>query len=69
MKEFHSSKIGGHGGVAKTSERLCSQFYWPNMHAQIREFVQNCTICQQAKSANTLPAGLLQPLPIPAGLG
>jgi len=35
------------------------------MHREIREFVQNCSICQQAKSTYTLPARLLQPLPIP----
>jgi hypothetical protein len=32
----------------------------------VQEFIQNCAICQQAKVANTLPAGLLQPLPIPS---
>ncbi|WVZ00354.1 hypothetical protein V8G54_026423 [Vigna mungo] len=36
------------------------------MHKQIRDYVLNCTICQQAKTATTLPAGLLQPLPVPS---
>lgn len=27
--------------------------------------MKNCIVCQQAKSANTYPAGLLQPLLIP----
>jgi len=35
------------------------------MHHGIKLFVQQCLICQQAKMATTLPAGLLQPLPIP----
>jgi len=34
------------------------------MHKDIREFVQNCSICQQAKSIYASPTGLLQPLPI-----
>ena len=36
------------------------------MQQQIRDFVQHCPICQKAKVETTLPAGLLQPLPVPA---
>ena len=35
------------------------------MKEDVKKFVIVCSICQQAKSANTLLAGLLQPLPIP----
>lgn len=65
LQEYHSSSIGGHAGVARTLARITSHFYWPNMKNDIKQFVQNCSIYQQAKSVNTLPAGLLQPLPIP----
>lgn len=32
----------------------------------VKEFLQQCTICQQYKTDCMKPAGLLQPLPIPA---
>nr|KYP37665.1 Transposon Ty3-I Gag-Pol polyprotein [Cajanus cajan] len=52
-------------GIARTLARVSSQFYWPGMHQDIKSYVQQCLIYQQAKSSTTLPAGLLQPLPIP----
>ncbi|XLR00953.1 hypothetical protein S83_067151 [Arachis hypogaea] len=65
LHEFHNSPTGGHSEIAKTTSRITSQFYWPHMHKDIKDFVRHCMICQQAKSENTLPGGLLQPLPIP----
>ncbi|PNX93307.1 Ty3/gypsy retrotransposon protein [Trifolium pratense] len=65
LPEYHSSPIGGHAGITRTMARLKAQFYWPKMQEQVQEYVQNCVICQQAKVSNTLPSGLLQPLPIP----
>ncbi|MCI60180.1 integrase, partial [Trifolium medium] len=35
------------------------------MREDIKTYVQQCVICQQAKTLNSAPAGLLQPLPIP----
>ena len=35
------------------------------MQQDIKEFVQSCLICQQAKHDTALPSGLLEPLPIP----
>ena len=65
LQEFHSSATGGHSGYSRTLAIISSQFYWHEMNTAIKEFVQNCLICQQAKTLNTLPSGLLQPLPIP----
>jgi len=65
LHEFHSSLVGGHTGFARTLARIAAQFYWNGMHKDIREYVQNCLVCQQAKTTTFLPSGLLQPLPIP----
>ncbi|KAD3336646.1 hypothetical protein E3N88_32165 [Mikania micrantha] len=64
--EFHESTIGGHSGVTRTFHRLSSTFYWKLMRSDVKNFVANCQICQQVKSSSLLPAGLLQPLPIPS---
>lgn len=66
LKEFHSTPIGGHAGVTRTLARIRAQFYWTAMKNTIKQFIKECTICQQAKVTHTLPAGLLQPLPIPS---
>ena len=65
LTEFHSSTLGGHAGVTRTKARIATQFFWATMTKDIKEFVSQCLVCQQAKHSTTLPAGLLQPLPIP----
>jgi len=37
------------------------------MKQDVDSFVKQCVVCQQAKHTNTLPAGLLAPLPTPEG--
>lgn len=66
LKEFHCSLFAGHGGIKKTLVGLSSMFYWPKMRRDVKEFIRGCTVCQQVKYMTTAPAGLLQPLPIPA---
>ncbi|KAK2377970.1 hypothetical protein QL285_078584 [Trifolium repens] len=65
LLEYHSSPIGGHAGITRTAARISAQFFWPKLKADVKLFVQQCTVCQQAKTENFLPAGLLQPMPIP----
>ncbi|GKA45423.1 putative mitochondrial protein [Tanacetum coccineum] len=65
LQEAHDTPIGGHGDFLKTYKRLSSRYYWPKMKQDVREFVQQCIICQQQKYQTLAPAGLLQPLPIP----
>lgn len=65
MTEHDSTPTGGHFGYHKTLARIKSCFVWPNMQKSVKEFVKNCDICQRCKTECSLPAGLLQPLPIP----
>lgn len=63
---FHDSPVGGHSGFPVTYRRLNSLFKWEGMKTQIREYVRTCLTCQRAKPERSLPAGLLQPLPVPS---
>ncbi|KAE8676551.1 hypothetical protein F3Y22_tig00111584pilonHSYRG00153 [Hibiscus syriacus] len=66
LYEVHDSKVRGHSGILRTYRRLQQQFYWLKMHKSVQEYVQKCEVCQRIKPETKAPAGLLQPLPIPA---
>lgn len=65
MIAFHSSSVGGHSGFPVTYNRLRRLFAWPKMKNMIKQFVQTCLTCQQAKPERVKYPGLLQPLPTP----
>jgi hypothetical protein len=65
MAEHHDTKIAGHLGRDKTLELVQRRFYWPGMQHDIKIYVRTCPSCQRTKPSNRLPAGLLQPLPVP----
>jgi len=66
LREQHDIPIAGHLGRDKTYAAIARNFYWPCMQREIFDYVKECPTCQQVKSSNRKPAGLLQPLPIPA---
>lgn len=68
LQEFHDSFAGGHSGTEVTTKRIGSHFYWKGMKKDVKTYVRNCEICQRNKTENSLPAGLLQPLPVPEGI-
>uniref|UniRef100_A0A8C9T6V6 Gypsy retrotransposon integrase-like protein 1 n=5 Tax=Scleropages formosus TaxID=113540 RepID=A0A8C9T6V6_SCLFO len=61
----HDGPSTGHPGVNRTLKLLAERFWWPSMRQDVRDFVLACTTCAQAKVPRQLPAGLLEPLPIP----
>jgi hypothetical protein len=65
---FHSSAIGGHSGVLATYNRLKRHFYWKGKKKDVDSYIQQCSVCQQAKHSHSHPTGLLQPLPILDGV-
>ena len=52
IKEAHEPVEKAHGGINKTMNNLRIKYYWPNMIIQVRNFVNNCTICKECKSTN-----------------
>ena len=52
IQAAHCSIQASHGGIAKTLDRIRSNYYWPNMACQVRDFVSTCDTCKSSKSAN-----------------
>ena len=67
LLHFHASSSTGHSGVY-TVKRLAAVVYWKGMWKDVREFVRTCSTCQCYKPENRPTLGLLQPLPMPAGV-
>ncbi|GBG85515.1 hypothetical protein CBR_g40154 [Chara braunii] len=65
--EFHDQAVVGHIGFHKTLPRVCRLYVWPKSKDFVKAYIQECPTCQEVNSANHLPYGLLQPLPIPEG--
>jgi transposase InsO family protein len=65
LTALHDSGIGGHSGVQATYQRIKQLFAWPKLKQTVQSYVQDCSICQQAKSEHVKIPGLLQPLAIP----
>ncbi|XP_048515933.1 uncharacterized protein LOC125502163 [Athalia rosae] len=49
IKEYHESLLGGHQGVTKIYNRIRENYHWPNIKAQIQDFVKTCDSCQKKK--------------------
>ncbi|GAU31786.1 hypothetical protein TSUD_22320 [Trifolium subterraneum] len=65
LEEAHKSGFSIHPGSTKMYHDLKKNQWWPNMKAEIAEFVSRCIVCQQVKIEHQKPAGPLQPLEIP----
>ncbi|KAI2650571.1 Transposon Tf2-9 polyprotein [Labeo rohita] len=65
LQQVHSTPSSGHPGITATLHLLKNRFWWPTINQDTQTFVKNCTVCNTCKPSRQLPAGLLQPLPIP----
>ncbi len=61
----HSTLSSGHPGIAATVQLLTNRFWWSTLQADTINHIRQCPTCNVAKPSHQLPAGLLQPLPIP----
>jgi Integrase zinc binding domain len=64
---LHDSSVGGHAEILDTYQRTKKLFYMPKMKEEISSHVKSCDTCQLNKYENSLPSGLLDPIPISNG--
>ncbi|KAH9314138.1 hypothetical protein KI387_022765 [Taxus chinensis] len=65
LRAVHDTPLAGHLGYFKTYRFIRERFAWKGMKDDVLNHVRECMVCQQTKSEQSFPAGLLQPLPIP----
>jgi transposase InsO family protein len=62
MAAHHDADIAGHFGYFKTINSIGRWFYWPNMNDDVKNWVQQCQVCQQYKGTTKERVGKLQPI-------
>ena len=50
MELAHSSLMGGHMGIKKTTDRIRGSFFWPGMEGDVKRFSRSSYICQKTVS-------------------
>ena len=65
IQELHSTPYSAHPGVQRTIGRVRQSFYWKGMTGDIRQFVDNCPVCQMEKSDHQPAKGRLMSTQIP----
>ncbi|WVZ80915.1 hypothetical protein U9M48_028350 [Paspalum notatum var. saurae] len=66
LDEAHTSMFTMHPGSKKMYQDLKQNFWWTRMKREIAKYVSECDICQRVKADHLKPAGMLQPLALPA---
>ncbi|WVZ80273.1 hypothetical protein U9M48_027764 [Paspalum notatum var. saurae] len=66
LDKAHTSMFTIHPGSSKMYQDLKQKFWWTRMKREIAKYVSECDVCQRVKADHLKPAGMLQPLAIPA---
>jgi hypothetical protein len=66
VEQCHDHWTVGHPGNHETLNKVDSQFWWPNMRAFVKKYVEGCEKCHRLKHQQH-PRALTQLLPTPKG--
>ncbi|WVZ62795.1 hypothetical protein U9M48_012497, partial [Paspalum notatum var. saurae] len=66
LDEAHTSMFTLHPGSNKMYQDLKQKFWWTRIKREIAKYVSECDVCQRVKADHLKPAGMLQPLAVPA---
>lgn len=47
LRLAHDSLMAGHQGIARTTDRILTEFFWPGCRSDIERYCKSCDICQR----------------------
>lgn len=56
----HDTSHGAHPGADRNIKQLRLKYFWPNMARDIKEYVSQCSVCQQTKGSTQAPLEVLK---------
>ena len=65
LAEYHDLYAAGHLGARRMGLLLQQGWWWPDMQADVKDYVKSCPSCQLSKPSHTIPYGTLLPHNIP----
>ena len=61
-----AKNTGGHVGQNKTTAKISSSFYWPNLHKDVAQYISTCEWCQRVNTTKLQKVNEeLHSIPIP----
>ncbi len=65
LTKCHENPSSGHVGIAKTEELITRNYWWPQLHKDVVEFVKTCETCIRNKVTRHKKYDFLHPLETP----
>jgi len=50
IRLHHNMPVGGHGEQWKTVELVTQNFWWPEVTKEVKQYMEECDICQHNKN-------------------
>ena len=63
MEVDHDFLFGGHFGVKKTN-KIRTNFFWPELHDDVTSFFRSCVTCQKTAPRGSIPRAPLENKPM-----
>ena len=63
--ELHNTPYSAHPGIQRTIAKVRRSFFWKEVLGDVRQFFENCPMCQMEKSDHTVAKGNVQFTQIP----
>lgn len=60
LRKNHDDLMAGHGGRKATLERLQTNYWWPTIMSDVKNYVDSCVVCQQRKRPTEKTHGLME---------